>query len=643
MSSSNAMTSTDSKCKGWRRNMTYCALFTTVFVIALSTIAHALPPCFVSLASNSSYQPFVDVMGCLQSIPFDAAQAEATITSIQRWLQLYAFLDIAANPPDPVHFESVDVMALLEDIRSRTWDSDFDFQYAIRAALSRLRDAHTQAFPAPHSAFNWMLPINLIHYNGIVEVSPVFAADIEAVVDMREYAGATVKTIDGVNAATYIAEWSFQHVGLSKDPQTRFNMAFTINNGGFIQFPFRGPRQWLGLFSWRVPFLQSPPTEPSHTFVFQFPNGTISPPTALPWFARSNLAHYPDDVGPLGTPTGIPQNARLLVANAENSVAFYQLYNDTLVWFQSTMSPPHRPSFWNAAQKALNIAAARKLTSLVIDLTANPGGEICLARALAQLLLHSNTGVFTPTDVPNSEFATAIAEAAARAPLGTAPGSWSPSEYQTYSGGQYFSTNSTDWLTDGPFHFRGGHQRQCSQLLEISNLTKGSEGASCGVPLFVSPIKFEKIVIVTRGICGSAAAFFSHLMVSYGNVSTLVVGGNKGSGSEMQWASYPGVQALFHEAAVQQFSEVGFHLPTNCSLSSFLPCPMPQGLQLSFCNREMYSRPESTAVPTEYLWSPATWHVADSRDTALFPNQAWSIARRLSQHGKPLKNHLPFQ
>jgi hypothetical protein len=53
-------------------------------------------------------------LACLNSIPYNATRAAATLENVAKAMQVYTFLDIAADPPDKKHFIAVDILAGLK-------------------------------------------------------------------------------------------------------------------------------------------------------------------------------------------------------------------------------------------------------------------------------------------------------------------------------------------------------------------------------------------------------------------------------------------------------------------------------------------------------------------------------------------------
>lgn len=72
-------------------------------------------------------------MKCFHSVPFNETIRSHTISQLEKSMQLYAFLDIASNPPDPIHFNPpVDLMKFFEYVRTEKFGSDFHFHHTLR-------------------------------------------------------------------------------------------------------------------------------------------------------------------------------------------------------------------------------------------------------------------------------------------------------------------------------------------------------------------------------------------------------------------------------------------------------------------------------------------------------------------------------
>jgi len=64
------------------------------------------------------FYPYDYVMNCFRSVPWNETVKQTTLTALTKAMQLYAFLDIATNPPNIGRFyPPVDLLSEFERIR----------------------------------------------------------------------------------------------------------------------------------------------------------------------------------------------------------------------------------------------------------------------------------------------------------------------------------------------------------------------------------------------------------------------------------------------------------------------------------------------------------------------------------------------
>jgi hypothetical protein len=96
--------------------------------------------------------------------------------------------------------------------------------------------------------------------------------------------------------------------------------------------------------------------------------------------------------------------------------------------------------------KALRLCQQRGLSQLIIDLSNNPGGRICLGRMMLSYLVNSTQQNWGPTDLPLSPLARACIKKAARDDITWTI--WSPSLYDDQQG-RRIASNDTGLLLPG--------------------------------------------------------------------------------------------------------------------------------------------------------------------------------------------------
>jgi hypothetical protein len=619
----------------------------SLVILSLGSVAfsQSVDPC--SLIAAGVPADYATGVACLDSIPFNATRLNATIDNLLNGMQLYTFLDIAANPPAP--FDAVDLLGELKALRSLTFDSDLRMHIAISDVFRKLGDAHTlYRPPACFGDFSFYNPLTLFGFadrngnpalgvadparvaSGLKPANPVFQAVLaqygaEWGANWESaFADATVVSVDGGDPWAYLFDFANTSVGLTKSAETRAFLSLT---------KFFADSTQLGMWTHRSIIYNGVPP-PNATFEI-LPVGASQSMTVTANFSfastvaiksAQNLQQlcYPrggvanrkgalfehDEVKLLGGASALP-------SLPAGPTGWKQIYSDnqfttfwfgmssntpTLALFVPTFSIPDATSATTFANSLLiGFAMGQKLgaTKLIIDLTANGGGNICAGLALlnaTNLLLGE---VFS--DMPGSQLADAMATSLASLAInGTA---WSPDLYDSAATGEPFTDAS--WLVPGVNHTRGGKTRTYSQLLHLSY-------EACGGALFpfdLVQFNASQIHIVTHGECGSTCALFALHASRYAHVKTTVIGVH--DPASQQLCSFPGLQVV-------EDSEIYSTIAQARVTGPLVPQPLAGGGSWRVCIREIYG-PNNHHTPLEYRWIPAdSWILPNIDDAKVF-------------------------
>eukprot|EP01104_Vermistella_antarctica_P019557 TRINITY_DN770_c0_g3_i2.p1 TRINITY_DN770_c0_g3~~TRINITY_DN770_c0_g3_i2.p1 ORF type:complete len:687 (-),score=160.02 TRINITY_DN770_c0_g3_i2:94-2154(-) len=641
-------------------------------LIPINHLSHAQssPSCVF----NNSIDQFYDystVMDCFALVPFNQSNVNQTLDILERAMQLYAFLDIATDPPNQQHFgPGVDLLKKMESFRVKSYDMDYEFQLDLRSIFRQLHDAHTNYYaPTCYSSFSFFQPINLMSYvkggNQVIAVSRFFDDTVTAYyaeqgIDVTDYVGAEVLTIDSTNALKYLYLFGNSSVGSAKDPATRFNIAMTIP-GPYFDLYYRDGGGWLGLFSQRFSHFIDPPSSPQVTYEVRFTNGTEANVT-FPWLAQttdnySSTQNFTDSC--INTLVNTEVNAELLMeaskkksrenkadpsgirkatsrrrikahavpnARAEafkpipiaHSVpggsGVYQIDNRTMVWYMNTFDPTNYYKFEQMAADVSLYAKLNGLDRLVLDLTLNGGGDICLGRSMLSWLFPNFTN-YGPTDMPSSPLAINMTLAAVK--LNNNETMWSAASFQSENNNVQYQNNNASWMIPGIPRVRAGLQRNYSELIHISE-----KDGDCGdyMPFRnLDPFQPDEIIIMTHGFCGSTCALFADHLHNYENVKTVVVGGI--SGQAQQYTSFPGLQIYEDPNLIGDLYSLKFPINNtweNCDYPTLMPTT--SGYRL--CIREIYG-PDNYTIPLEYAFQEADIHLDLTEDTVNYPYLLW--------------------
>jgi len=279
----------------------------------------------------------------------------------------------------------------------------------------------------------------------------------------------------------------------------------------------------------------------------------------------------------------------------------------------NTFEPNDYYKFESVINQGFFYADFYNLDRLIIDLTHNGGGDICLGRSMLKFLFPDGIN-YGPTDMPSSPLAINLTKTAIKYNISMTE--WSPSFYQNQQGISY-KNSDISWLVPGILYKRGGRLRHYSQLIHIGNNID-----DCGDYPFINtkPMNPEKILIITHGFCGSTCALFANHASQYSHVKTIVVGGLRNQ--PQQYTSFPGLEVL----ETPYFYDLLDTLLQSTSDQSCENCYSPRRLLTSagyrLCIREIYP-PNSTNTPSEYTFMEANYHLDLNAKTADNPEYIW--------------------
>jgi len=289
----------------------------------------------------------------------------------------------------------------------------------------------------------------------------------------------------------------------------------------------------------------------------------------------------------------------------------YQVGNRTLVIYLNTFEPADYFGFYSVVDQGVLYAIMNGLDQLILDLTGNGGGDICLGRSTLKFLfpLYTNWG---PTDLPGSPLAYNLTNTAIEYDIENTE--WSASFYQNQNGIQ-FPQDDKSWMIPGIPHIRGGSLRNYSQLVHIS-----SKSQECGLSPLEDryPFKPENVLILDYGFCGSTCALFADHAHNYEGVRTVSVGGLH---QPQQYSSFPGLEVLetpsfywLMNTLLQQTGDL------ECD-SCYSPRNMLTTSGYRMCIREIYG--PDLEDPLEYTWQPADYRINLTKFTAFNHEFLW--------------------
>ncbi|CAE6472690.1 unnamed protein product [Rhizoctonia solani] len=192
-----------------------------------------------------------------------------------------------------------------------------------------------------------------------------------------------------------------------------------------------------------------------------------------------------------------------------------------------------------ALLNGLNAVKAKGAQRLLIDVTNNGGGQICIASFLHRILAGPQPGLDVQPGLDGSVRAQDLPQKmVAKIIAGGLPEGdtsyYNPPNYKGANGTEFAA--NFNWL-DPPINMQvNGVPDKFSQKIGDTCLPFSL------TPPTTQPFEFENIAILSNGRCASACSLFSTLMRSKYNVKTVVVGGKPGT--TQQYCGVVGGQSL---------------------------------------------------------------------------------------------------
>eukprot|EP01105_Mastigella_eilhardi_P028044 TRINITY_DN89_c1_g3_i4.p1 TRINITY_DN89_c1_g3~~TRINITY_DN89_c1_g3_i4.p1 ORF type:complete len:586 (+),score=82.25 TRINITY_DN89_c1_g3_i4:488-2245(+) len=268
-------------------------------------------------------------------------------------------------------------------------------------------------------------------------------------------------------------------------------------------------------------------------------------------------------------------------------------YRDTFVLQVTTFSPVLKSTTLDyIANTLLPSFCALNVTRLVVDVSRNGGGDLCLTNGLLAALVPEWVG--GNTDHATSAFRYNDLRETPLEDMAVSYGVESPVLWLDPATGMppedpYFYTNNTVERTRGcvagRYSASGWYWPHCA-------------------PSYFAPYAgchLDRLLVLSEGTCGSACSqFVSHLQSS-GRARILTYGGDEAS--VMDGSSFAGGNVMIWQTYIAMFEEAG--VPADQ-----LPPVLPTSASARFNNHESYYGSDYT-VPREFYLIPGDYHAYD--------------------------------
>ncbi|KAI9321942.1 hypothetical protein DFJ73DRAFT_922490 [Zopfochytrium polystomum] len=403
---------------------------------------------------NTSYIVFTPEVAirCLNSFNITADTRRNQVDILKSYYNLYPFLDLAKDARPPLFPSKIDIMATLDSIAADdTLTTELAFQTAMSKATGSINDAHMPYVPTCFSKFAAMLPFvftyqpdpvpgnppKIVVKDSFTSGSALFqtaglpAADLAKALDRfwihglrgasaSEFAGFTVQEINGLdpvktlitadmpnvlrmtlinpstgNSSQIHAPWAVITTSAASlvSADNYYNSFCTPPKSAVAKSLDKGPstEPLVGITEVSG-ILPQELLQPDEIFIAgetrrvrKAGDGSVTEsPSSNPPAALQLLN---------GIPTAVDLNKPLI---SDPDGAFYMLNGSTGVWVLATFNPSNQSqagvdNWITTITSGLTALEQAGATKLVIDVTMNGGGDICLGLAIAQYLFSNTT------------------------------------------------------------------------------------------------------------------------------------------------------------------------------------------------------------------------------------------------------------
>ncbi|KAH9030512.1 hypothetical protein EDB85DRAFT_1866414 [Lactarius pseudohatsudake] len=629
----------------------------------LTTATAASHPC-VKVAGLSFADP-ADAIACQKSFPFNETLRQNVLTVVSRVFDFYTFEDFYLNSPPPFQESTTNIRADIARINAKYYATDYDFNRDLWDFTTQLNDGHTRWFPNCYNSYQNILPAPVVILdNGIfiapdsVEFLSQFGTNftdffVAKKFNWQRLAGARVLTIGGLPASDYIDEiartvsgnfldhnirvnsvvssyWIpattiSQRLGDLAGPvfltQTSLNFSLILVNSttpelidvpfvaSFIGAPFTDGRSY-----WANNCAANPLTNGidlrSGTSVSRsqprLTRAALVDPAGQPKTAVGLPGPFLPTLSPTGGSTGVIKS--FILPGNKTGVMFVGSFEGDFYQF---------PLDVDAAVKQFK---ASGVTNLLIDVTDNGGGYICLGLFLHQFLAGTQAGFsgFQSTSRANP-LAQKIVKAGIKQRHNSSISIYAPDNWQFLNGTQMpldFDYNDPSV----PYTINGRDDPTSQRFEDICptlNVT---------IPK-APPFDLNQIAIIGNGFCASTCSLFTTLMFERHQTKIAVFGGNPS-----QSIQYKGTVKLTFAFAAMAGNQVleWFDLDTEIKTAGLKNDPLaPPDLlvngDMRVNWRSAYSFSDEN-VPIAYVSEQPQYRFPYTAETYNNPQKVWLFA-----------------
>ncbi|KAF9034688.1 hypothetical protein BDZ89DRAFT_505666 [Hymenopellis radicata] len=551
--------------------------FLEVFSLLLVAGLTFADPC--SDIAGMAFVPPADARACLKSFPFNETLRQNLLATSAGVLDFFTFEEYYLESPAPFQESTANIRSELARINSTTYETDYDLSWDLYTFTTQLNDGHTRWFPDCYTSFQSLMPAPIItaSVNGtegvyiapdLVEfvalIGTAFTSFYDSIgFNYSRLAGARVLSIEGQDPYDFVDVIASTISGNYLDHGVRVNSVFTSYRISGTDFSQRigdlaGPTGVeRDTITMTINVARSNTTEtitvpllanfagaaftdgPSYwanncaatesTNGVDFKGEALKTQTATP---RRMMAK--GDIRDLGNSNavGLPDKFHPTLPPVDGSSGVIKSFilpgSETGVMFVGSFSGDF-DGFMSDTVAAITSFQKAGVSRLIIDLTNNGGGFICLGFFLFQYLGGA-------ANFPYSGFvSTARGNPLAQKIVASDIALGLDADFSFYTPDNYAFLNGTQMPTD----FNYMDPTVSFTVNGVLDPTSQRFHDTC--ELFFSqpvpdepPFALENIAIVSNGNCASTCAMFSTLMNERLGTKIAVFGGKPGENVEFK-------------------------------------------------------------------------------------------------------------
>ncbi|KAI0058356.1 hypothetical protein BV25DRAFT_1919409 [Artomyces pyxidatus] len=378
-----------------------------------------------------------DAIACQKSFPLNETIKANVLNNIARVFDFFTFEDYYLHSPYPFQESTTNIRRDIARINATKYATDYDLNKDIYDFTTELNDGHTRWFPDCYNSYQNLLPTPVVILGNEVVVAPDAVEFLSLMppefaqyyanigFNWQRLAGARILRIDGLPAFSYVDKIASTVSGNYLDHGVRVNSvvsSYRISGTSFSQRfgDLAGP-SFLTQTHLTFELIPVNSTRPETVNVPYLANFVGNPFTDGPSYWANNCAaknttngvdhrsasHTKRDGKPLRpmakiidlapkTAVGLPGPflPTLSPVNGSEGVikSFILPDNKTGVMFVGSFEPDDYVGFQTDTVAAISQFQAANVTHLIIDLTNNGGGYVCLGLFLHQYLAGMGIG-----------------------------------------------------------------------------------------------------------------------------------------------------------------------------------------------------------------------------------------------------------